>query len=148
MGPLLQATRTVPIVFPIIADPVGAGFVDTLARPGGNVTGYALLGLMVATNSVAQSGNPQTLRFELRVENGQISSEVKPIQIQRGDSVEIEWSTDQPMTVHLHGYDILVTVDPGQTQKMKFIADATGRFPIELHGQRHQVLIYLEVYPR
>jgi hypothetical protein len=69
---------------------------------------------------------------------------VKPIQIQRGDSVEIEWSTDQPMTVHLRGYDILVTVDPGQTQKMKFIADATGRFPIELHGQRHQVLIYLE----
>lgn len=40
MGPLLQATRTVPIVFPIIADPVGAGFVDSLARPGGNVTGF------------------------------------------------------------------------------------------------------------
>jgi hypothetical protein len=40
VGPLLQATRTVPIVFPIIADPVGAGFVDTLARPGGNVTGF------------------------------------------------------------------------------------------------------------
>jgi putative ABC transport system substrate-binding protein len=40
VGPLLQATRTVPIVFPIIADPVGAGFVDSLARPGGNVTGF------------------------------------------------------------------------------------------------------------
>jgi len=38
--PLLQATRTVPIVFPIAADPVGAGFVDNLARPGGNVTGF------------------------------------------------------------------------------------------------------------
>jgi ABC-type uncharacterized transport system substrate-binding protein len=37
---LLQATRTVPIVFPIAGDPVGAGFVDSLARPGGNATGF------------------------------------------------------------------------------------------------------------
>jgi putative ABC transport system substrate-binding protein len=37
---LLQATRSVPIVFPVLGDPVGAGFVDSLARPGGNVTGF------------------------------------------------------------------------------------------------------------
>jgi len=37
---LQQATRTVPIVFAIVADPVGAGLVDSLARPGGNVTGF------------------------------------------------------------------------------------------------------------
>ena len=40
LGPLLQATRTVPIVFVTVADPVGAGFVDSLARPGGNATGF------------------------------------------------------------------------------------------------------------
>src|ERR1700693_5962361 len=40
VGPLLQATRTVPIVFPVAVDPVGAGFVDSLARPGGNATGF------------------------------------------------------------------------------------------------------------
>ena len=40
VGPLLQATRTVPIVFPVVVDPVGAGFVDSLARPGGNATGF------------------------------------------------------------------------------------------------------------
>jgi putative tryptophan/tyrosine transport system substrate-binding protein len=38
--PLLQATRTVPIVFPVVTDPLGAGYVESLARPGGNVTGF------------------------------------------------------------------------------------------------------------
>jgi len=40
--PLLQATRTVPIVFTIVADPLGSGVVDSLSRPGGNATGFML----------------------------------------------------------------------------------------------------------
>jgi len=39
--PLRQATRTIPIVFALVADPVGAGYVESLAQPGGNVTGFA-----------------------------------------------------------------------------------------------------------
>ncbi|MGB6313810.1 MAG: ABC transporter substrate-binding protein [Pseudolabrys sp.] len=42
VAPLLQATRTVPIVFAQVTDPVGAGFVDSLAHPGGNATGFLL----------------------------------------------------------------------------------------------------------
>jgi putative tryptophan/tyrosine transport system substrate-binding protein len=41
VAPLLQATRSVPIVFVLVADPVGAGFVDSLAHPGGNATGFS-----------------------------------------------------------------------------------------------------------
>jgi len=41
-GPMLQAARTVPIVFATIVDPVGAGLIDSLARPGGNATGFLL----------------------------------------------------------------------------------------------------------
>jgi putative tryptophan/tyrosine transport system substrate-binding protein len=40
-GPLLEATRTVPIVFVFVPDPVGAGFVESLARPGANATGFS-----------------------------------------------------------------------------------------------------------
>src|SRR5215831_17987326 len=40
MEPLQRATRTLPIVFVLVPDPVGAGFVDSLARPGGNATGF------------------------------------------------------------------------------------------------------------
>jgi putative tryptophan/tyrosine transport system substrate-binding protein len=47
--PLLQATRTVPIVFVGVADPVGAGFVDSLSRPGGNATGFMLFDYGLST---------------------------------------------------------------------------------------------------
>jgi ABC-type uncharacterized transport system substrate-binding protein len=43
VGPLQQVTRTVPIVFVQVTDPVGAGFVESLARPGGNATGFTTI---------------------------------------------------------------------------------------------------------
>src|SRR5262245_40317069 len=42
VAPLLQVTRTVPIVFVLVIDPVGAGFVTSLARPGGNASGFLM----------------------------------------------------------------------------------------------------------
>jgi putative ABC transport system substrate-binding protein len=41
LAPLQQATRTIPIVFVNVPDPVGAGFVESMARPGGNITGFS-----------------------------------------------------------------------------------------------------------
>jgi putative ABC transport system substrate-binding protein len=48
LSPLLQATRTVPIVFAGVADPVGAGYVESLARPGGNTTGFTVFEYSIA----------------------------------------------------------------------------------------------------
>src|SRR5436305_4910876 len=41
LSALYQATRTIPVVFVVVVDPVGAGYVDSLARPGGNITGFS-----------------------------------------------------------------------------------------------------------
>ena len=55
-GPLLQATRAIPIVFVIVPDPVSAGFVDSLARPGGNATGFLMFeyGLLATADAVIE----------------------------------------------------------------------------------------------
>jgi len=69
--PLQQATRAIPIVFAIVADPVGAGYVESLARPGGNVTGftsfeYALGGKWL---ELLKEIAPRTVRVAVCTEN-------------------------------------------------------------------------------
>src|SRR6267142_4570377 len=100
---------------------------------------------------MAQSADKDTRRFELRLENGRLAADSsKVIRVRRDDVVELSWSTDRRAVLHLHGYDVDITVDPGMTQTMSFKARATGRFPIELHGGgagRHAVLLYVEVHP-
>jgi putative ABC transport system substrate-binding protein len=106
--PLLQATRTVPIVFPVATDPVGSGYVDSLARPGGNATGFmvfefgmsgkflellkeiapgvtraAVLRDTTTPNGMAQFGVIQAVALSLRVE---------AIPVNMRDASEIEQS--------------------------------------------------------
>ena len=112
--------------------------------------GLALVWLTVVfgnwSPAVAQVGEPK--RFDLRIENDRLSGDLKVIRVRRGDPVEIHWSANRRAVLHLHGYDIETVVEAGKPQIMSFTARATGRFPIETHGARHSVLIYLEVYPR
>jgi hypothetical protein len=96
----------------------------------------------------AQSADVEARRFELHIENGRLAGDVKEVQVKRDEAVEIVWSTDRPTVLHLHGYDIEVGVNPGEKKLMAFRARATGRFPIEAHGGRHVVLLYIEVHPR
>jgi hypothetical protein len=94
----------------------------------------------------AAAQSPQ--RFELRLEHGRLAGNLKTLRVRRNDAVEITWSADRRMVLHLHGYDIETTVDAGQPQIMSFLARATGRFPIETHDGQHTVVLYLEVLPR
>jgi len=103
---LMEATRTVPIVFTVVTDPVGAGYVDSLARPGGNVTGLmnieyggsgkwlellkevaptvarvAVLRDLANVATVAQFGAIQAMASSLRVE-------VTPVNLRDASEVE------------------------------------------------------------
>ena len=97
---------------------------------------------------LAQSAVVDARSFELRIENGRLVGNLKAVRVKRDETVELIWSADRRTVLHLHGYDIEVTVDPGKTQIMAFRAHATGRFPIETHGGRHTVLLYIEVHPQ
>jgi hypothetical protein len=89
--------------------------------------------------------------FELRIENGRVPESMRRIRVKQHDVVKLRWSTDRPMTVHLHGYDIESRLVPGTVGEMTFTARATGRFTIEPHlqspGAHGAVLVTIEVYP-
>jgi hypothetical protein len=99
--------------------------------------------------SVGQTRGEENRRYDLRIENRRLVGDLKVIQVRRGDTVEINWTVDRRTILHLHGYDIDTAVDAGTSKIMSFRAHATGRFPIEIHGEggRHAVMIYLEVHP-
>ena len=67
MGPLMQLTRTLPIVFVTVADPVGQGYVNSLSRPGGNATGFVLyeFGLAGKWLELLKEMAPQTTRVAI-----------------------------------------------------------------------------------
>jgi hypothetical protein len=106
--------------------------------------------------SIADSGaKAAELTFILRIENGRVPADMRLIRVKQNDIVKLQWTSDKPLTIHLHGYDIEKRVAPGAVADMTFTARATGRFTIEPHlaaqpsgGHTHgDVLVTLEVYP-
>jgi hypothetical protein len=77
------------------------------------------------------------------------------VRVVKGDTVVLRWRSDQRLELHLHGYDVNTIVSPGTPAEMKIRARATGRFPVEIHGQGesgghghgHRTIFHLEVYP-
>jgi hypothetical protein len=75
----------------------------------------------------------------------------------RGDIAVLRWTSDEAVTIHLHGYDVALALAPGKGATMRVPATAAGRFPITSHGfggaakhgghHREQPLAFLEVRP-
>src|SRR2546429_9981827 len=74
--------------------------------------------------------------YALRITNGRVPDDMRLIRVKQNDVVKLEWSTDKPITVHLHGYDIEREIKPGAITEMSFTARATGRFTVEPHISR------------
>ncbi|HZT46397.1 MAG TPA: hypothetical protein VFA64_00390 [Hyphomicrobiaceae bacterium] len=94
--------------------------------------------------------------FELRIEKGKVPPNMRQIRVRQGDAVRLRWTTDRPIALHLHGYDIEFKVEPGAVAEMAFAARATGRFPVEEikpsakggHSHGEAPLVRIEVRPR
>ncbi len=116
---------------------------------------FSSLVLSAMTLIRANAANAAEVTFLLRVENGRVPENMRVIRVKQNDVVKLQWSTDKPLSLHLHGYDIEKEVTPGAVTEMVFTARATGRFPIAPHvgreasgGHAHgNVLVTVEVYP-
>lgn len=91
-------------------------------------------------------------RFELEIRDRRVQRDNNVIRVSKGERVELAWTTDERVALHLHGYDMEFEVVPGRATVRAFEAHATGRFPVTSHGfgdehGSHQTLLYLEVYP-
>jgi hypothetical protein len=115
-------------------------------RPGRLIA----LGLTL-TLGVAPAAGAEPRVIELAIQAGALPAPQRVVRLQQGEEVALRWTTDLPVTLHLHGYDIETAVRPGAAATMTFQARATGRFPITLHrahGGAEAVLGYVEVHPR
>jgi hypothetical protein len=90
-------------------------------------------------------------RVEFALVSGKVADGPDVVRVTRGDRVELVWRSDQAAEIHLHGYDIHMTVGPGAQASVVIHANVTGRFPISLHVEgasgHHRPLTYLEVRP-
>ena len=91
------------------------------------------------------SGVPRERTIAVSIEGGEMSP--AEIYVREGDSVTLQVSSDKPMELHLHGYDVEGEVGPGQKTSFRFEADLTGRFEIEDHASEQELGV-LQVRPR
>jgi hypothetical protein len=108
---------------------------------------------MLGSASLAQAAD---LTFDLAIKGGRVAQSMRLIRVKQGDSVKLRWTSDRPIVLHLHGYDIERKVAPGGVAEMSFVARATGRFSVEEHrtdakgGHSHgeAALVRIEVLPK
>ena len=104
-------------------------------------------GLCRALIPIARAADAR--RFEIAIIDGKVPDEHRTIRVSQGDAVVIEFTSNRPLSLHLHGIDLETTVGPGKPALMSFEATVAGRFPVEAHGAgAHGSLVYVEIYPR
>jgi heme/copper-type cytochrome/quinol oxidase subunit 2 len=88
---------------------------------------------------------PQERIYDVAIEGGAMDPD--EISVEEGDFVTLRLTSESPIEVHMHGYDVEGDVLPGEETELSFEADATGRFEIEDHETEAQLGTLL-VQPR
>ena len=91
--------------------------------------------------------------FELRIAHGRVPQAQRVLRATEGERVELRWTADESLVLHLHGYDLETRVEPGKPAVTAFAARLTGRFPVAIHTEggskhRHSALLHVEIHPR
>ncbi len=101
------------------------------------------------TKSEPNITNLPTVQFELVIKDGKVQKPDKTFRVKKGEIAEFRISSNEPHVLHLHGYDIEFRIDNKSQNIFQVKANATGRFPVEVHGTKyHHTIFYLEVYPK
>ena len=95
--------------------------------------------------TASSSGEAQERTFDVSIIGGEMDP--RKISGTEGDRVSLRITSEEPLEVHLHGYDLEEEVEPGEPAEISFDADLTGRFEIEDH-ETEAVLGTLVVQPR
>jgi len=118
---------------------------------------------LAALTERVHSADEHILRITLS--GGIPTTSERTYRFRKGDRITIHWTSEIPVELHLHGYDIKTEVVPGVTATTRFVAKTPGRFPIEEHGgdgdghghrkserrlslgQTKAAILYIEIYP-
>jgi hypothetical protein len=98
------------------------------------------------TTTTGEPAPPQPTRIELTVRGGRPVGGVERIDLRQGDRVVVVVRSDVSDEVHVHGYDLMKEVTPGEPASIAFQARLVGGFEIELES-RHLLLAELQVQP-
>lgn len=116
--------------------------------------GLAALLLVGFTLTGGVTAQDQPLRVvKVEIKSRHVIAPTGAIKVAEGETVELRWTSDEQVELHLHGYDVKLTLLPGAPGSLVIQAFASGRFPITSHGwgkggHAHDALTYLEVHPK
>ena len=106
---------------------------------------FALRPDPTTSGDATPADEPQERVYDVAIENGAMSP--AEVSVEEGDQVTLLLTSDSPVEVHLHGYDLEEEVLPGEETVLSFEAETTGRFGIEVH-EAEAALGALLVQPR
>jgi hypothetical protein len=91
----------------------------------------------------------QQVSFTIRQQR--IANPAPTVRVLQDDTLVLELRSDAALDVHLHGYDVALSLKPDTPGRLQLVAHTLGRFPLAPHGKGHHhgpALLYLEVVPR
>lgn len=130
-------------------------FTPNPSKPGFLHATIALLAL--AAVGLAGEVLAQELRvLEISIAERQLASSEKTLRVKEGEELEFRVSSDETAELHVHGYDLIIPLQAGETTATRLLATVAGRFPVTLHepvgtsghSHRHKRMLYLEVHPK